>query len=57
MRYTSNGQEATNFSVASSRKYTTSDGEKREKTEWFNGSAFGRLAETCNEYLTKGKQV
>jgi len=26
-------------------------------TEWFNCSAFGRLAETCNQYLTKGKQV
>ncbi len=32
-------------------------GEQREETEWFNCSAFGRLAETCNKYLSKGKQV
>ena len=57
MRYTPNGQGVTSFSVASSRKYTTSAGEQREETEWFNCSAFGKLAETCNQYLTKGKQV
>jgi len=57
MRYTPNGQGVTSFSVASSRKYTTSSGEQREETEWFNCSAFGKLADTCNQYLTKGKQV
>ena len=57
MRYLPSGQGVSNFSVASSRKYTTSSGEQREETEWFNCSAFGRLAETCNLYLTKGKQV
>jgi len=43
--------------TTSSRKYTTSAGEQREETEWFNCSAFGKLADTCNQYLTKGKQV
>ncbi len=57
MKYTPNGQGVTSFSVASSRKYTTSSGEQREETEWFNCSAFGKLADTCNQYLTKGKQV
>ena len=57
MRYLPSGGGVTNFSVASSRRYTTSAGEQREETEWFNCSAFGRLAETCNQYLTKGKQV
>ena len=57
MRYTPNGQGVTSFSIASSRKYTTTAGELREETEWFNCSAFGKLAETCNQYLTKGKQV
>lgn len=57
MRYTPNGQSVTSFSVASNRKYTTSTGEQREETEWFNVSAWGRLAETCNQYLTKGQQV
>ncbi len=57
MRYTPTGQGVTSFSVASSRRYTTSAGERREETEWFNVSAFGRLAELCNQYLTKGRQV
>jgi len=57
MRYTPAGQPVTSFSVASSRKYKTSSGEKREETEWFNCSAWGKLAEICNEYLVKGKQV
>ena len=57
MRYTPNGQAVTSFSVASSRRYTTSAGEQREETEWFNVSAWGKLGETCNQYLTKGQQV
>ena len=57
MRYTPNGQAVTSFSVASSRRYTTSSGEQKEETEWFNVSAWGKLGETCNQYLTKGQQV
>ena len=57
MRYTPNGQGVTSFSIASSRRYTTSGGETREETEWFNVSAWGRLAETCNQFLSKGRQV
>jgi len=57
MRYTPEGQAVTTFSVASSRKYKTAAGEQREETEWFNVSAWGKLGETCNQYLTKGKQV
>ncbi|MCH2538551.1 MAG: single-stranded DNA-binding protein, partial [Dehalococcoidia bacterium] len=50
-------QSVTSFSVASNRKYTTAAGEQREETEWFNVSAWGRHAELCNQYLTKGQQV
>jgi len=57
MTYTPQGQGVTKFSVASSRKYKTAAGEQREETEWFNCSAWGKLAEVCNQYLTKGKQV
>jgi len=57
MRYTPEGQAVVTFSVASSRKYKTAAGEQREETEWFNVSAWGKLAEICNQYLTKGKQV
>ena len=57
MRYTPSGQSVTSFSVASSRRYTTGAGEQREETEWFNVNAWGRHAELCNQYLTKGQQV
>ena len=57
MRYLASGQSVTSFSIASNRRYTTASGEQREETEWFNVSAFGRLGETCNQYLTKGQQI
>ena len=57
MRYTPSGQGVTSFSVASNRRYRTADGEQREETMWFNVNAWGRMAEICNQYLTKGRQV
>lgn len=56
MHYTPSGQSVTSFSVATNRKFTAG-GEQREETDWFNVSAWGRLSETCNQYLTKGQQV
>lgn len=57
MRYTPSGRPVTNFSVATSRSWNTSDGERRTETEWFNIVAWGSLAEICNQYLVKGQQV
>jgi single-strand DNA-binding protein len=57
MRYTPNGRAVTTFSVATSRTWTTSDGERHEETEWFNVVAWGNLAEVCNQHLAKGRQV
>jgi single-strand DNA-binding protein len=57
MRYTPSGRPVTTFSVATSRNWSTSDGEKRAETEWFNIVAWGSLAEICNQYLLKGQQV
>lgn len=57
MRYTPTGQPVTSFSVASSRSYTNQQGEKIDETIWFRVSAFGKLAETCNQYLHKGSKV
>ncbi len=57
MRYSPSGQPMTSFSIASNRRYTTAAGEQREETEWFNCTAFGRLADTCNQYLARGRQV
>ena len=57
MRYTPNGAAVTSFSLATNRVYTTADGERREETEWFRVSAWGRDAENCNTYVTKGMKV
>jgi single-strand DNA-binding protein len=57
MRYTTVGQAVTSFSVASNHRYKTASGEQQEETEWFNCQAFGKLAESCNQYLSKGQQV
>ena len=57
MRYTPNGNPVTSFRLATSRRYTTSEGEQREETEWFTVTAWNRLAETCNQYVTKGMRV
>lgn len=57
MRYTPAGRPVTSFSVATSRSWTTADGERHTETEWFNVVAWGSLAEICNQYLKKGQQV
>ncbi len=57
MRYTPSGQPVTSFSVASTRVYNTSAGEKKEETIWFRVSSWGKTAEACNQYLKKGSKV
>jgi single-strand DNA-binding protein len=57
MRYTSDGTPVTNFSVATNRRWTNADGSQGEETVWFRVSAWRRLAEVCNEYLERGRQV
>ena len=57
MRYTPSGRPVTTFSVATTRTWHSSDGERHEETEWFNVVAWGNLAEVCNQYLRKGSRV
>lgn len=57
MRYAQSGDAVTSFSVATSRKYTNKNGEKVEETTWFRVSVWGKQAESCNQYLKKGKSV
>ena len=57
LRYTPSGQAVANFSVATNRKYKTSDGEEVDETIWFRISAWGRTGEVCNQYLKKGSKV
>ena len=57
MRFTPNGNPVTSFRVATNHIYTTPDGERKQETEWFSIVAWGRLAEQCNQFLTKGRLV
>ncbi|MGC9349866.1 MAG: single-stranded DNA-binding protein [Anaerolineae bacterium] len=57
MRFTSNGRPVAAFSVATSRGWTNSDGNRQEETEWFHVVAWGGLADLCKKRLHKGSQV
>lgn len=57
IRYTPSGLGVANFNIATSETWTSKEGEKETRTEWHRIVAFGKLAEICGEYLSKGKQV
>ncbi len=57
IRYTSNGTPVANLSLATSEQWTDDSGEQQERTEWHKVVAWGRRAEVCGEYLTKGRQI
>ena len=56
-RYTPSGQAVTNFNVATNRRWTGGDGQSHEETTWFRVSVWGKQAETCEQYLSKGQKV
>ncbi|MFP7755696.1 single-stranded DNA-binding protein [Thermodesulfobacteriota bacterium B35] len=57
LRYTQNGTPVASLRVATSRKWKGQDGQMQEQTEWHSVVAWSRLAELCNEYLSKGSKV
>lgn len=57
LRYTPGGAAVCDFSVAVNRKWTGQDGQQNEKVTWFRVSCWNKLAETVNQYVTKGRQV
>ncbi len=57
IKYLQSGQPVANFTVASGREWKDKDGGKGESTEWFNVVVWGKLAEVCGKYLTKGSKV
>ena len=57
MRYTPSGRPLTKFQLAVNRSWKSAGGEKKTETEWFNVVTWGKLAEICNQYLSKGQQV
>lgn len=56
-RYTGGGQAVANFSVATDESYKDRNGERQKRTEWHRITAWGKLAEICQQYLKKGTMV
>jgi single-strand DNA-binding protein len=57
LRYTSGGAAVAEMRVATSRKYTTKDGASQTDTQWHRVVVWGKQAEHCKEYLSKGREV
>jgi len=57
MRFTPSGVAVTNLSVATNRTYTNNNGDQVKETLWFRVSVWGKQAEACQQYLSKGRQV
>ena len=53
----STGSSVCNFSVATSERWKDKEGQKQEKTEWHRIVVWGRQADLCSKYLSKGRQV
>jgi single-strand DNA-binding protein len=57
LRYTENKKAVCAFGLATNRNWTTDTGERREETEFHRIVAWDKLAETCHQYLRKGRKV
>ena len=51
------GQNVANLSLATTERFTDRNGARQERTEWHRIVAFGKLADTCAQYLGKGRQI
>lgn len=57
LKHTPSGKSVANFSLATSESYKDQSGQKQDKTEWHKIVVWGKVAELCNQYLSKGSQV
>ena len=57
IRFTPNCNPVTSFRIASSRIYSSPEGERKQETEWFTVVTWSKLAEQCNQFLAKGRRA
>ena len=57
LRYTPGGQAVCDLRIATTESFTGRDGEKKESTEWHTVVVWGKQAENCSKYLSKGRQA
>lgn len=56
-RVTANGNTICKLGLATSRVYSTRDGERREETTFVDIDAFGKQAEVITKYMRKGRPL
>ncbi len=57
LRYTPNGTAVTKLGIAVNRRYKTQTGEVKEETAFITVVVWGKQAETCSQFLSKGRPV
>lgn len=57
VKYTPSGATVAQLNVATNESWVDKSGQKQEKTEWHRVVVWGKLAELCGQYLSKGRQV
>ena len=57
IRYTPGGQAVANFTLATSESFNNREGKREERTEWHRIVVWGKTAENCAQYLSKGRTV
>ena len=57
LRYTPNGTAVTKLGIAVNRRYKTQAGEVKEETAFITVVVWGKQAETCSQFLSKGRPV
>jgi len=57
LRYTTSGRANANFSIATTRTWKDTDGNKQEVTDWTRISMWGKIAEIAGEWLKKGSKI
>jgi single-strand DNA-binding protein len=56
IRFTNTGTAVANFNLATSENWNDKNGQRQERTEWHRVVVWGKLAELCEKYLSKGRQ-
>lgn len=57
MKNIPSGQTVTKLNIATSESWINKEGNKQEQTEWHRIVVWGKLAKTCAQHLSKGRQV
>jgi single-strand DNA-binding protein len=57
VRYTQSNTAVATLNLATNERYRDSNGEYQDRTEWHRVVAWGRTAEVCQQYLTKGSLI